>query len=216
MFLPEFRLWATIFTTSCLKYLCNFQNEVSEPIKWGQNACKRGKQTKRWKTRPQDFMSRWEPGELSFLSQAWLLETGLGSVRMGGGKEKLVPREVSVREQRSSVCLRVPIGGPPKVHVKMKSAKCNVYWYQMPLVEGAPHLALWKCWKWKSLSCIRLFATPWTYPVHGILQVRILEWVAFVFSRGSFQPRNQTQVSHIAGGFFTSWATRAAREYWSG
>ena len=40
--------------------------------------------------------------------------------------------------------------------------------------------------------------------VHGILQARILEWVAFPFSRGSSQPRNRTQVSHIAGGFFTS------------
>ena len=35
--------------------------------------------------------------------------------------------------------------------------------------------------------------------VHGILQARILEWVAFPFSRGSSQPRDQTQVSHIAG-----------------
>ena len=52
--------------------------------------------------------------------------------------------------------------------------------------------------------------------VHGILQARILEWVAFPFSRGSSQPRDQTQVSHIAGGFFTSWATREAQGYWSG
>ena len=42
--------------------------------------------------------------------------------------------------------------------------------------------------------------------VHGILQVRILEWVAISFSRGSSQPRDWTQVSHIAGGFFTVWA----------
>ena len=40
--------------------------------------------------------------------------------------------------------------------------------------------------------------------VHGILQARILEWVAFPFSRGSSQPRDQTQASHIAGGFNTS------------
>ena len=39
--------------------------------------------------------------------------------------------------------------------------------------------------------------------VHGILQARLLEWVAFSFSRGSSQPRDQTQVSHIAGEFFT-------------
>ena len=42
------------------------------------------------------------------------------------------------------------------------------------------------------------------FTVHGILQARILEWVAFPFSRGSSQPRDRTQVSHIAGGFFTS------------
>ena len=56
---------------------------------------------------------------------------------------------------------------------------------------------------------------PLDYTVHGILQARILEWVAFPFSRGSSQPRGQTQVSRIAGGFFTSWATREAQEYWS-
>ena len=54
------------------------------------------------------------------------------------------------------------------------------------------------------------------YTVHGILQARILEWVAFPFSRRSSQPRNWTQVSHIAGGFYTSWAIREAQEYWSG
>ena len=46
--------------------------------------------------------------------------------------------------------------------------------------------------------------------LHGILQARILEWVAFPFSRGSSQPRDGTQVSYIAGRFFTSWATREA------
>ena len=44
----------------------------------------------------------------------------------------------------------------------------------------------------------------------GILQARILEWVAVSFSRGSSQPRGQTQVSHIADGFFTACATRKA------
>ena len=45
------------------------------------------------------------------------------------------------------------------------------------------------------------------YTVHRILQAKILEWVAFPFSRLSSRPRNQNYVSHIAGGFFTSWAT---------
>ena len=48
--------------------------------------------------------------------------------------------------------------------------------------------------------------TPWT-TVHGILQAWILKWVAFPFSRRSSQPGDRTQVFHIVGGFFTSWAT---------
>ena len=43
--------------------------------------------------------------------------------------------------------------------------------------------------------------------VHGILQARILQWVAIPSSRGSSQPRDQTQVSCIAGRFFAIWAT---------
>ena len=44
-----------------------------------------------------------------------------------------------------------------------------------------------------------------------ILLARILEWVAFPFFRGSSQSRDWTQVSCIAGRFFTSWATREAQ-----
>ena len=51
---------------------------------------------------------------------------------------------------------------------------------------------------------------------HVHLQARILEVAAFPFSRGSFQPRDRTQLSHSASGFFTSRATREAQEYWSG
>ena len=46
--------------------------------------------------------------------------------------------------------------------------------------------------------------------VHGILWARMLEWVAIPFSRGSSRPRDQTQVSCIAGRFPTIWATREA------
>ena len=46
--------------------------------------------------------------------------------------------------------------------------------------------------------------------VHGILQARILEWVAISPSRGSSRPRDQTRVSCIAGEFFTDLATREA------
>ena len=60
-----------------------------------------------------------------------------------------------------------------------------------------------------------LFVTPWTgarqTPLSlGILQARNLKWVAMPSSRGSSQPRDQTQVSRITGGFFTTWARREA------
>ena len=69
-------------------------------------------------------------------------------------------------------------------------------------------------------SCVTL-VTSWTVahqaPLSmGILQARTLEWVAMPTSRGSSQPRDWTQVSCIAGRFFTSWATRETHEYWSG
>ena len=51
--------------------------------------------------------------------------------------------------------------------------------------------------------CLTL-CNPMDYRVHGILQAKILEWVVFPFSRVSSQPRNRTQVSGIAGRFFTS------------
>ena len=49
--------------------------------------------------------------------------------------------------------------------------------------------------------------------VHGILQVRILEWVAMPSSRGPSQLRDQTQVTLIAGGLFTIWTTREAQKW---
>ena len=51
---------------------------------------------------------------------------------------------------------------------------------------------------------------PKDYTVLGILQARMLEWVAFSFSRRTSQARDRTQVSHIAGQFFTNWAIREA------
>ena len=63
-----------------------------------------------------------------------------------------------------------------------------------------PHAA---CRRWAPCG-------PLASSIHGIFQARILEWVAMSFSRGSSQPRGQTQVSCIAGRFFTNWATRKA------
>ena len=73
--------------------------------------------------------------------------------------------------------------------------------------------------KVKSLSCVQLFETPMDYcslpgsSVRGILQARILEWVAIPFSRGTSRPRDQTRVSHITDRRFTVWATKEATSY---
>ena len=57
---------------------------------------------------------------------------------------------------------------------------------------------------------------PDRYMFHVILQARILEQVAFLFSKGSSQHRDQTKVSHITGRFFTSWTTKEAPNNWTG
>ena len=91
-------------------------------------------------------------------------------------------------------------------------------------VKEVPHLHLVKLPLFRSLNRIMLkvkvvqscptLCDPMGYTVHGILQARILEWVALPFSSGSSQPRDQIQVSHIAGGFFASWVTHQGSLDW--
>ena len=61
-----------------------------------------------------------------------------------------------------------------------------------------------------STLCDPMDCSPPGSSVHGILQTRILEWVAIPFSQGSSRPRNWKRVSCIAGRFFKVWATREA------
>ena len=67
------------------------------------------------------------------------------------------------------------------------------------------YVYIYVCMHAQSHSHVQLFVTPQTgIPLStGILQARILEWITIPFSRGTSQPRDQTQVSCIAGGFFT-------------
>ena len=64
---------------------------------------------------------------------------------------------------------------------------------------------------WDPMDC-----SPPGSSVRGILQTRTLEWAAMPSSRGSYQPRDQAQVSRVSGGFFTIWVTSQVQEYWSG
>ena len=72
--------------------------------------------------------------------------------------------------------------------------------------------------KWQSFQscptlCDPMDCSPPGSSVHGVLQARIVGWVAISFSRGSSWPRDQTWVCCIAGRLFTIWATRDAQRY---
>ena len=88
---------------------------------------------------------------------------------------------------------------PPVIFIKLnpfcslKTLKIYVWVSEVKVAQSCPTLC-----------------DPMDYTVHGILQARILEWVAFPFSRWSFQPRDGTQVSRIAGRFFTRRNTKEA------
>ena len=75
------------------------------------------------------------------------------------------------------------------------------------ILEGLPHPPV-SC----PTLCDPVVCSPPGSSVHGILQARILEWVAMSFSRVSSWPRDQTHVSYIAGRFFTIWVTREAHK----
>ena len=92
----------------------------------------------------------------------------------------------------------------------------NISWYKLCVLYLEPwRIQWWKdthsssyygAWVKVAQSCLTL-SDPMDYTVHGILQARILEWVAYPFSSGTSWPRNRIGVSCIAGRFLTSWAT---------
>ena len=104
----------------------------------------------------------------------------------------------------------------------MVSIVMSPIWLLMSLLCAYPFTSSWIIgWfqsglLWVSESCSVVSDSLWSHGLYGILQTRILEWVAIPFFSRSPQPRDQTYVSYIAGRFFTSWATREAQEYWSG
>ena len=113
----------------------------------------------------------------------------------------LIPNKGNAKEC-SNYCTIALISHTGKVMLKILQARLqqNVN-HELPGVQAGYRKSRgkWK-WQWWSLSCVQLFCNPGQNT--GV--------VAFPFSRGSSQPRDQTQVSSIPGRFFTSWATREA------
>jgi len=125
-----------------------------------------------------------------------------------------------------SLCFsrKTKTGYPHLCDFKLHLEKLNwaKFWCGQPAETWIQNFCLfWQkhCHYALSPSRVRLFMTPWTVACRqaplsmGILWARILEWVAMPSSRGSSQPRDQTQVSCTACRFFTVWVTREAQEY---
>ena len=121
------------------------------------------------------------PGKNTGVGCHFLLQC-MKAKREGKSKEKLLSR---IR------LLATPWTAAYQASLSMGFSR-QEYWSGVPL--PSPKVAQ---------SCPTLCDSVY-HTVHGILQARILEWVAFPFSRGSSQPRDQTLVSRIAGSFFTS------------
>ena len=84
------------------------------------------------------------------------------------------------------------------INVHMKRFSTSLAMQEMLTEMTMRHHFISACEVKVAQSCLTL-CDPMDYTVHGILQARILEWVAFPISRGSSQPRDRTQVSYIAG-----------------
>ena len=105
---------------------------------------------------------------------------------------------------------------------KIFTACSTPYSYEAVYMHFHFSTKIWKqprvCVLCELLSRVLLSVTPWTVAHQaplptGILQARVLEWVAMPSSRGSSPPRDQTQVSRTAGRFWTIWATREAQVF---
>ena len=97
----------------------------------------------------------------------------------------------------------------------MKSIKVKIYKVTCRSLKRQLNLTTWRKYSIHCLVaqlcltvCDPMDCSPSAPLSMGILQASILEWVAMPSSRASSQPRDQTQVSCIAGGFFTVWATK--------
>ena len=88
----------------------------------------------------------------------------------------------------------------PKSHTNTVNSKSSKSW-DFPSNLVSPNI--WVTTQFSSVaqSCLTL-CNPMDCIGHGILQARILQWVAFPFSRGSSQPRDRTWISHVAGRCF--------------
>ena len=127
------------------------------------------------------------------------------------GEEDPLGKEMATHS--SILAWEIPWTEEPGGLQSMKSQKCHARHSDKQQPQAMPCVKWWEYISFfffflgihfKVAQLCLTLCDPMDYTAKGILQARILEWVAFPFSRGSSQPRDQTQVSCISGRFFTS------------
>ena len=151
-------------------------------------------------------MKWWDQMPWSLFSECWVLSQLFHSTRPLSSRGSLVLSSLSAIRVVSSAYLRLSIFFPAILipACTASSPSFLMMYSAYKLNKQGDNIQPWcthfPIWNKSVVPCPVL-------TVHGILYTRILEWVAFRFSLGSFQPRDWTQVSHIAGKFFPSCAT---------
>ena len=145
-----------------------------------------------------------------FFSQGWLL---LGDAVQSFSKCALILRLYSVFSKGSILWNNQKHTGHSVCYTPSWILNTKRFWILHLVLNSACFIRKVRV---KVAQLCQALCNPMDCAVHRILQARIMEWVTFPFSRGSSQHRDQIQVSHIAGRFFTSWITRETQEYWNG
>ena len=124
---------------------------------------------------------------------------------------------LSMRFSKQEYWSRLPCPPPgdlPNPRIEPSSLTSLLHWQVGSLPLAPPGKPLFLCMSLVAQSfpalCDCMDCSLLASSVHGILQARIQEWFAVPSSKESSQPRDQTQVSHILGRFFTIWASRGS------
>ena len=156
---------------------------------WDASQCALNTCAKAKKTRHRSSLSNWERRCCPMSAHVWVLRV-LGSTGTGGLSEVTCEQRIAVL----STVLYDKQWWLSKLSIKVEVS----LWWTENNTKNSPKLCMCHA-VLGPFSCAQLFETLWTplsmdSSVHGILQARILEWVAISFSRGPSQPRNRTQV----------------------
>ena len=195
-----------IFSTFLYLKICLMKSEIKTYPKHTHFSC------------ASKFFQMWE-------QSLWLAQMQLGPKSIGHPSLWLLRASAShfcvlssLQRPQCALMERSEAPSPVSLQTESRSVPTGAQrpsWVSAPLPREAESTCgfMFSCF-----SHVGLSATPWTVACQdplsmGIHQTRILEWVAMSSSRGSSQPRDRTQVSHIAGRFFITWATREAQEY---